>query len=67
MEMNQINHVNSHIDDDDEDNKFDKIESYLIGCVSVICHSIKINNDNKVKNVNLFLIKINKYYLKIAN
>lgn len=55
LEMNQIDNVNSQTDNDDDDT-YDKIESYLIGCVSVICHSIKSNNDNKVKNVNIFHI-----------
>lgn len=56
LEMNQIENLNSQVGNDDEEDSYDKIESYLIGCVSVIGHSIKSNNDNRVKNVNIFSI-----------
>lgn len=67
LEMNQTDIDSMQIDEDVEDKKYDKIESHLIGCVSVICDSIKSNNDNKVKNVIIFSILIFNYHLQIAN
>lgn len=55
LEMNQ---VDTTLDDDDDDDKtkFEKIECHLIGCVSVICHSVKSNNDAKMKTVTIIYI-----------
>lgn len=56
LEMNQID-VNDNEEDDEEDkSKFEKIESHLIGCVSVVCHAVKSNNDAKMKTVNIVSI-----------
>lgn len=51
LQMNQIDDVNSQQEDNDDKEIYDKIESHLIGCVSVVCHGIKNNQDSKIKNV----------------
>lgn len=60
LEMNQIDISNNSNEDEDKET-FDKIESYLIGCVSVICHSIKNSSDIRLKNVTM--INMNKQKL----
>jgi len=56
LEMNQINDVDTIDTDVDEDKvAFDTIECHLIECVSVICHAIKQNQDNRIKNVTLII------------
>jgi len=47
LEMNQISEVSV----EDDSSTYDKIESHLIGCVSVICNAIKSRDDPRVKNV----------------
>lgn len=55
LEMNQIN-VSNNLDTDEDKESYDKIESYLIRCVSVICHSIKNSPDTRLKNVTMINI-----------
>jgi hypothetical protein len=56
LEMNQVDTINDDDDDDENKTKFEKIECHLIGCVSVICHSVKSNNDAKMKTVTIISI-----------
>lgn len=62
LEMNQVDLLNTLNEDDDNDkNIYHKIEGHLIGCVSVICHTIKNRNDIRIKNVFVFISnKFNK-------
>lgn len=61
LDMNQIDVTQ---DEDDEDKAlYEKIECHLIGCVSVVCHAIKNNEDAKTKNV--ITINIYRLYLNI--
>lgn len=54
LEMNQIDVTQ---DEDDEDKAvYEKIECHLIGCLSVVCHVIKNNQDAKTKNVIIIMI-----------
>lgn len=54
----EINQVDVDNDEDDDKETYDKIEYNLIACVSVISHSIKNNNDEKIKNVIMIIIYI---------
>jgi len=59
LQMNQIDDVNNQHEDNEDKEKYDQIESHLIGCVSVVCHGIKNNHDSKIKNVIMINIYIN--------
>lgn len=54
-----MNHANYFIDEFEERIVYDKIECHLIGCVSVMCNTIKQSQDPKIKNVT---VVFNMYY-----
>lgn len=63
LQMNQVDDVSNQEEDIDDKETYDKIESHLIGCVSVVCHGLKNNQDSKIKNVTI----INTNYYIIIN
>lgn len=48
LEMNQVEDAFDIVDDKVI---YDKIECYLIGCVSVMCNTINQNQDARMENV----------------
>lgn len=50
LEVNQVDILN---DEDEDKETYETIECHLIECISVICHSIKNNRDERMKNVTI--------------
>lgn len=50
LEENQLSSSMNEDNEEDVNDSLDKIESYLIKCIKIICHAIDSNNQ-KVKNV----------------
>lgn len=63
LEMNQVDTIDDEDNDDEDKTKFEKIECHLIGCVSVVCHAVKRNNDAKMKTVIIINIDVIKFLL----
>lgn len=64
LEMNQVDVIN---DDDEDKDACETIEYHLIECISVMCHSIKNNRDERIKNVIINNIYINKIINEVSN
>lgn len=62
LQMNQVDDVSNQEDDIDDKETYDKIESHLIGCVSVVCHGLKNNHDSKIKNILTWLSMVAEKY-----
>ncbi|XP_050532964.1 Fanconi anemia group I protein-like isoform X2 [Daktulosphaira vitifoliae] len=61
LEVNQLDSSINGDNEEDANDSLDKIESYLIKCIAIICHAIDSNNQ-KVKNILVWLSTIIEKY-----
>uniref|UniRef100_A0A2H8TUM8 Fanconi anemia group I n=1 Tax=Melanaphis sacchari TaxID=742174 RepID=A0A2H8TUM8_9HEMI len=62
LQLNKIDDDSNEQDDNDDKETYDTIESHLIGCMSVVCHGIKNNQDSKIKNILTWLSTVAEKY-----